>query len=708
MKFNKNYFYALIFLAGILVAGLATKKPAREKGSDIKLGYENRTLEITQTPKSSLYLFETKTPQFAVSLARNDQFIASLNQEASAEREILPETRIKISRKGAEVKTALITEKSLVKPVLAKGEKSITITEVLPDVDLSYEVVPEGVKEKVILKDRSAPNEYLFDFEATNIKVKMNVLERTWFFIDKTTDKPLFYIPRPFAVDARGEKTGAVKIHKVIEGDREFLKLVLDKRWLLAKERVFPVVIDPSIEVPEEKEELVAARSRTSKTFKEKESGAYTYKGSTGPIHFHAKNGNWEEIDTLIGASADPAFALAAPDNDFQTYFKKSPLEEPFLKLRNRNSALSVSLIKNLEFNQQQLPPTIEDNTITYPQVLNGIDFRYLVRAESFLEEFVVKSPQAAMQVFNVIQKITIPSAYYRKNPDGSIDFLDQATNKLLWFIPPPKLYEFSKETFHPIPLSENYGVEYRIEQIDENTFLLQKILREEGRAWLWDSQRIYPLVVDASIITKDIAATNDNAESWGTSYPSNGTTGRDAGWGSPTHHLYLALGCYSSTAAESGWRFQNITIAKNATINSAKIEFVSKSDSTKDVDLTILGEDADNCSNYSASWPNSRTSRTTATTRWDIGTTSWSNGFVYDTPDFSGVVSEITSRTGWSSTNAMCIMTDNYATALYDTRGVFSYNSDWPEDQATLTIHYVESDNAKFNNAKLNNIKVY
>jgi len=686
MTFKKTHLYFLALITGIIIASLTTKPTTKMEVP--KIGYEHQAMEFNQTPQNSLYLFEAKTPQFTVSLTQKSQG-GTLPTRPPLKGEIrstntVPATKIQITRQGGKIETGLVGKNSFVKPVHAQDKKSISIKGVLANVDISYQTTPKGIKEKVILYDKTAPHEYLFDFATTNLEIKKDVFDGLWYFISTKTQKPLFYIPAPFAIDAKGVKTSLVKIKKVIKNDQEYFKLVLDKDWLSAKERAFPVVIDPSFEIPPDKKELAPLRNRTSKTYREESQNQFIWKGSMGPIHYQDERNNWEEIDTTLKHSPDPNFQFAVLDNDVKIYFTKSALDKPFLKLKNKNSTMEVSLVNPPDLNQPDQPPTIEDNTITSPQILEDVDFRYIINSNSFLEEFIVSDPPTAFKAFEVVQKLKVPNATLQENQDGSIDFLDLNNRQLLWHIPPPKLYEIVQKNLRSESISESYGVKYDIKQTSPNTFLIQKVLQEEGRNWLLDPARTYPLVVDTTF-NKGVAAECDDACTY------NGTTTCTCKLAIGNGHYRIYIGRYQDRINHrAGFRFLNVTIAQYALISSAVLTVYPSSNSSYDVTTRIYAEDADNSVRFvvSTNCPHTRTP-TTAYTDWDIGTAGWSYGVGVATPNFKDATIEVIHRSGWSSGNALTILIDNNGSPDWQSRGLLASSSAYPSDGADLTIVY-------------------
>lgn len=112
-------------------------------------------------------------------------------------------------------------------------------------------------------------------------------------------------------------------------------------------------------------------------------------------------------------------------------------------------------------------------------------------------------------------------------------------------------------------------------------------------------------------------------------------------------------VGIYG-TGYYHGLRFQNVTIPKGSTINSAYISLRVGGDD--DPKLDIYAEATDDATTFTtASNDISSRTKTTAKTNWS-GTNL--GGYQYqDSPDIAAVIQEITDRSGWSSGNDLNII---------------------------------------------------
>ena len=144
----------------------------------------------------------------------------------------------------------------------AELSSKISYNNIKDGTSLAYEVTPTGFTEFIEVKSFDSISEaYTTILRVTNgLIAKLNEDGSVDFFAG---DKKVFTLDAPFMFDAKGEETYNIKV--IFEVDKEksneketvyMYKLIPDMEWLSAKERVYPVVIDPSVTTPFESSEV--------------------------------------------------------------------------------------------------------------------------------------------------------------------------------------------------------------------------------------------------------------------------------------------------------------------------------------------------------------------------------------------------------------------------------------------------------------------
>ena len=117
-------------------------------------------------------------------------------------------------------------------------------------VSFNYSLTGNGVKEDIVIKEKAEVYRYPFILRCENVAVKFDEEENHVTFEDIETGNEVFYIPAPFMTDESGAASAAVSYDiRELEGGDILLTVTADSEWINAEERVFPVVIDPQINV---------------------------------------------------------------------------------------------------------------------------------------------------------------------------------------------------------------------------------------------------------------------------------------------------------------------------------------------------------------------------------------------------------------------------------------------------------------------------
>lgn len=140
------------------------------------------------------------------------------------------------------------------KPVLlgaaGGGDERLVYSGVQGGSDYEYSVVGNGVKENIVVRERAEEYRYSFIIHPGNVTFRPDDGGRRIAFIANGTGEEVFFIPAPFMTDGSGAVSTDVSYmtETAANGDL-ILTIAADSGWMNAEERVFPVVIDPQIQV---------------------------------------------------------------------------------------------------------------------------------------------------------------------------------------------------------------------------------------------------------------------------------------------------------------------------------------------------------------------------------------------------------------------------------------------------------------------------
>jgi len=131
---------------------------------------------------------------------------------------------------------------------------TITYRSAVPNADLEYVVLPTQLKETIVLRTREAPSSYAFFLRpaSDSALVPQAHADGSWTFRPVTDDEIAFRLAAPTVVDAAAVSPPAadaasLAVSAVDGGFRTVVRV--SERWLNDPERVFPVRLDPTIEL---------------------------------------------------------------------------------------------------------------------------------------------------------------------------------------------------------------------------------------------------------------------------------------------------------------------------------------------------------------------------------------------------------------------------------------------------------------------------
>ncbi len=383
-------------------------------------------------------------------------------------------------------------------------------------------------------------------------------------------------------------------------------------------------------------QEIISKRTISSKTF-DNGDGTYRTEILAGARHYKDEQGIWQEIDkTIVGTSDENGFDYKNEKNNFKTDFKKKATGN-FLKYSVGDSRVEYKLEDNPDLgNVREVNGNVSKNTITYPGVYEGVDLKYSLGSDKLLEEYIVRSASTAAKIRRLEQKLSLKGLTYQEKKDGSIYFYDEKDPSIALFnLPKPVMYELDEreDPQNEAPSRfENYGLHYKITKTGNNIFI-SKVLDKEGKDWLADKARVYPVVIDA---TANLLSTTSDGEINVT----NGATyaaARDAASGSVVDTTTTGkIGQKTQGPKYNVYRFfvffDSSSIPAGSSISAATLSlYGSTDDSNADFDITI--------SNGQPTYP------TDPLTGTDFAITNYSgNGGSLNTSGFStGAYNDIT-----------------------------------------------------------------
>lgn len=124
-------------------------------------------------------------------------------------------------------------------------ENFIRYNNVSDGVDLQYTVNGSNVKEDIILNKPINETEFSYEILCENLYFK--VIDNIVYGSEKDNNEPIFIISAPIMTDNSGEISQEIRVELEEIDERKIITIKPDNEWINAKERAFPVYIDPTI-----------------------------------------------------------------------------------------------------------------------------------------------------------------------------------------------------------------------------------------------------------------------------------------------------------------------------------------------------------------------------------------------------------------------------------------------------------------------------
>lgn len=219
-------------------------------------------------------------------------------------------------------------------------------------------------------------------------------------------------------------------------------------------------------------------------------------KNSTSKSNPDSKNIPLTTSITIQKSSGD--YAYENTKNTFQTFFKENYFKESSITFQNGESQISFYTPQNQLFgNLNASVAQAKDNTVIYQDVFTNTDLKYTLSSKRLLEEFIISTQPIALKFTKISQIANIKNIdRHIINQDGSIDFYFQ--NQIKFSLPKPVIYELDNQE------NKNYGIEYQITKITDNSYEINKIITPDGLEWLANLNRNYPIAIDLVIDNGD------------------------------------------------------------------------------------------------------------------------------------------------------------------------------------------------------------
>ena len=271
------------------------------------------------------------------------------------------------------------------------------------------------------------------------------------------------------------------------------------------------------------------------------------------PVHRANSDGEWEDIDNRISASANE---LATSDSRIK-FAKKTTGNSVIFTLHDGNGKITFALdgaakkisaeVRNgtADENADEITKLshIErlNSSVIYRGILPETDLEYVVVSNSIKENIILRS---ALAPDSFVFTVKLNNLTAETTPDGGIAVMRE-NGETVYRIAPPFMYDAAGN------MSDS--VAYTLEQSGNNTY---KITVSADRTWINDESRVFPVTVDPSLSTGDDNVTDLSVSS-----------------SSPTSNTNVSSSLYVDANQSAYWKCTTLPKLPNYSyITSAKL----------------------------------------------------------------------------------------------------------------------------------------
>lgn len=225
--------------------------------------------------------------------------------------------------------------------------------------------------------------------------------------------------------------------------------------------------------------ELIERRTSNSKTLLNPD-GTLTTEIYPKPVHYRDASGQFQLVQNELVAEQSSG-TVRNGGNRYKVEFKNK-LGPDFFKFDYAGRTFSMTMD-----GARQQQAVWHGNKVLYPDVMAGVDLAYTVGDSFVKEEITVHNPATVPDSFNFTLRTKGAKAGLRGSK--SLHFHDELTDEALWALSPM----FMRDSAGAISAAVD------MEMTTQGNHLRLKVTPDV--AWLKDPQRVYPVVIDPTIV---------------------------------------------------------------------------------------------------------------------------------------------------------------------------------------------------------------
>lgn len=263
-----------------------------------------------------------------------------------------------------------------------------------PEVSVEYSVYQNKIEEDIYINAKTALRSFSMRILADGLTARLND-NGSIDFVDEN-NVVQYCIGAPYMEDANNAVLNDIRV-AVEQNEREcIVTYTPDEEWLTSEERVYPILLDPSITTKEYNSNIVDTYVCEGDVADHSAEQKLYYGIKSGKVHrAYIKINNLPNIDAsmpVLGATMQLTHTLGTTTGKTAVVYKASRSWDPAtLTYANQPSLLSANLLDTCEYDSSVMTMTFEltnDVTALYDEFLAAVNYGYIVKyADESTEE---------------------------------------------------------------------------------------------------------------------------------------------------------------------------------------------------------------------------------------------------------------------------------------------------------------------------------
>ena len=268
------------------------------------------------------------------------------------------------------------------------------------------------------------------------------------------------------------------------------------------------------------RDEILSRRTMTAKHFRASD-GKATAVISSGSIHYADREGLLRDIDTRVTASSTAGFSFENTTNNLRSYFSEQDLSSNGVRVESESGAITIAIDPSIAWTDEagnteiieaagKSIPIGDKDKVTYFKLLPSADNEFVVEYNKLKNNLILnRLPDGLIGKSGTVgysEFIELPAGWSLSSEGqqitaearipGGLEVIDEQ-GRVAFTFPAPEVYEWNRSGDIRDPGARSTQAYYLVRGEGRRIQLITNI----SLSWLSASERVFPVVIDPSVI---------------------------------------------------------------------------------------------------------------------------------------------------------------------------------------------------------------